>query len=586
MRRARALGVVGFVLGLCLVVQPAASPAAQAFVDPVTLPAVEIGTEAGVKVLPLRVLSLTSPIGLAVNAAALGYMGYETRDYWMPMVSDLLDGGGFDWMRWSTAAGGPTCYISESVQARTQGTNGVDDTILIDHGTNGCNWPNQINNTVGLNYQYWKSKTDQAVALCRNPATEAVYLQHFAEQSLGWNGSPDPATSPILPCGADREVLGFNYPKQWFGDEGGTGAYGEGLRWGVQVPAADLVLASEVTCRNAVTDAEQKIYPPPAPLGGTNVASCKAALGADWFNVALKTYALPSWMTSIADGAALGIDPIFQAERNDSTDPCYNATGCGVQIYLDNQPCTMGGLCANWFDLWKTEPARVECHYGGGVVPMRECFPLRRSYDPTTGVGTRVLDAPDDATTPDPNPKPGDSSIPDPNPDPGHTRTPNPDPDPNPQPTDSGIFADPKNGNNDGKCLPNGWHMLNPIEWVYEPTKCALKWAFVPTGTQLQTVTARMSTALSESTLGRWTGAIGGLLPDLSGPGGGCMGPGIPVPRVRTIYPFNACDEPIATVAQIARLIGSVSLSLGGAFACLRALGSGIGWSPGVGEKT
>lgn len=40
----------------------------------------------------------------------------------------------------------------------------------------------------------------------------------------------------------------------------------------------------------------------------------------------------------------------------------------------------------------------------------------------------------------------------------------------------------------DSGCFPHGWGMLNPVSWVEDPVKCALKWAFVPS----QSVSARL----------------------------------------------------------------------------------------------
>lgn len=46
-------------------------------------------------------------------------------------------------------------------------------------------------------------------------------------------------------------------------------------------------------------------------------------------------------------------------------------------------------------------------------------------------------------------------------------------PDPAPAPV-------PVPGQSDGACFPSGWGLLNPVQWVLQPTKCALVWAFVP----------------------------------------------------------------------------------------------------------
>jgi len=46
----------------------------------------------------------------------------------------------------------------------------------------------------------------------------------------------------------------------------------------------------------------------------------------------------------------------------------------------------------------------------------------------------------------------------------------------------------------------------------------------------------------------------------------------------------EACSGTMATVAGICKLLLTASLVLFGSLACLRALGSGFGWNPGVGK--
>lgn len=63
-----------------------------------------------------------------------------------------------------------------------------------------------------------------------------------------------------------------------------------------------------------------------------------------------------------------------------------------------------------------------------------------------------------------------------------------------------------------GPCFPAGWGVFNPLEWVLQPVKCALVWAFVPDST---VVAASLSTAgtavMSSAPVGIATAASTGI---------------------------------------------------------------------------
>jgi hypothetical protein len=93
--------------------------------------------------------------------------------------------------------------------------------------------------------------------------------------------------------------------------------------------------------------------------------------------------------------------------------------------------------------------ATPRCQWGAYAVDSAQCDPLRA--DPGS----------DPAPTPTPTPTgpvPGDAGQPD--------------------PTDTEGNA----------CFPSGWGMLNPVEWIYKPVKCALAWAFVPSSITADTI--------------------------------------------------------------------------------------------------
>jgi hypothetical protein len=91
---------------------------------------------------------------------------------------------------------------------------------------------------------------------------------------------------------------------------------------------------------------------------------------------------------------------------------------------------------------------RPSCTWGANVLADGECVPLRQD--------TSVVAPPTTQPTPSP--------------------TVDPSPAPTPPPGQAGQPVDAEGRD----CFPNGWGILNPVEWVQKPVKCALSWAFVP----------------------------------------------------------------------------------------------------------
>lgn len=93
-----------------------------------------------------------------------------------------------------------------------------------------------------------------------------------------------------------------------------------------------------------------------------------------------------------------------------------------------------------------------------------------------------------------------------------------------------------------------------------------------------------LSDVYEDSSPSKYVDAVDQIAP--SGGGGGCSGPTVTVPihgNTETIQPLEACGGARASAASICRLILTVGISVFGALACIRAIGSGLGWNPGVG---
>lgn len=94
---------------------------------------------------------------------------------------------------------------------------------------------------------------------------------------------------------------------------------------------------------------------------------------------------------------------------------------------------------------------------------------------------------------------------------------------------------------------------------------------------------ADLSDSMDGTTLGNYVGAFEGLRPSASG----CQGPefNIPIVAGTSSYPLSACDGAMATLAGTSRTILGISVGLAGGFACVRILGRGFGWDPGLGGE-
>lgn len=144
--------------------------------------------------------------------------------------------------------------------------------------------------------------------------------------------------------------------------------------------------------------------------------------------------------------------------------------------------------CADWFeDPQKTE--KYQCKYGGHAVELAECT----VYAPTFKPGAIAQGTPyGDPVTGEPVKEPA---------------------------------ADGSSDTDDGECFPSGWSALNPIEWVLKPTKCALKWAFVPRASKIQESQTRIENAWARTTPAKLGASVLAVVPALEAlDDGGCEG--------------------------------------------------------------
>lgn len=217
------------------------------------------------------------------------------------------------------------------------------------------------------------------------------------------------------------------------------------------------------------------------------------------------------------------------------------------------------GACADWF----ADPDKAItylCRYGDHDVALSECNAYARVFtpaattagsayaDPTTGLWSGGQSSPAAA---------------------------------------SGFMAatvqDPEV---DRQCLPSGWAVLNPVEWVMRPVQCALEWAFVPRPAVVafEAETARTSWAgTSVVQVASVAGNLGTLVGELDGD---CQGPPVTFGEglatfglSGTHYPLTACEGTAATLAGVSRASAVGTVGLFALFSMLHFFGVSIGFT-------
>lgn len=281
---------------------------------------------------------------------------------------------------------------------------------------------------------------------------------------------------------------------------------------------------------------------------------------------------------------------------------------CAMWVEVDGVPLQHGNPDAPfWWAISRLTPERVQCKWGGAwgsySMPLSDCEPLKyawwtpttvgTTYDPERGfvpvqdVNTDPLAEPELQPWPETDPLPDVETMPSPSPSPsvspsvsappGTDPLPYPEPGPNPNPEPNPEFLE---------CVGAEWSW-NPISWVYLPVKCALIWAFVPTVPPGEILDGLKDDA-ADTPLGEWFVPLDDLGDAFAAAGGGsCMGPAMALgePFNETLYPLNACDPPVSTLAMLTKAGTTALIGVTGFLASLRAIGRGFGYSIGLGQS-
>jgi hypothetical protein len=518
-------------------------------------------------------------VGCAVlGAAAVGAALYATQDTWVPWLKNAFGAGG-------TSTTGEGC------------------------GTKWCGYWNAqpIAGVLGGGFSYnvstvgtpgvVEAQTSWIIGCVDSGGAPHTYTVTKNLEMGSWVGGNYSGTIVVTnPC-AGGSITGLT------ADASANGGNGPVMTWGTTPPLTDAGthISNQVSCVNpdgstfSVTQGVTGVTGSLAPM-----PTCTGAAGSQpgAHGQCVTTSAGPA-------GGALTVQSSNCAAVGSMAALYPNCVGvgaasCSYVVRVDGMPCAVGvPACVSWEGTAALDPSRVACDYGPYVVALANCDLLKRLYEtgtvPATGLNTDGH--PDTYTAPGPSGQPSDNPSPSPTPTAGLAL-----PLPNPAGV-PGTIAAPTGPTtaSEQNCWPSGYGMFNPSNWVLQPVKCALVWAFVPSSVFLAGWGGSMSDGFNASPLGSWINSLGAF-GHMSIASGGCQGPGLSTgflgtvggqihdgttgPIVAaTIYPFSACSGVMATVAATSNLILTAGISFFGGMRVIQQLGYAFGFKVHVGSE-
>lgn len=240
---------------------------------------------------------------------------------------------------------------------------------------------------------------------------------------------------------------------------------------------------------------------------------------------------------------------------------CAQGT-CMLDLLKNGKSCFVSpAACEGWLSD-PTKETTYQCKYGGKVVALSECNVYGPSFD-------------------------GDPKVT------GHPDTGQPFGNPKPDPKDPKVFETPvQDPTKTRQCFPQGWSVLNPVEWVVKPVMCALEWAFVPRPATISALNNGLKDNVSASILGNAQTFLTAFAAPFQQSAGNCQGPPFKVqmdlgPKSKmneTYYPLNSCQGVMSTLAFFSYTVSGGIIYLGASLAAIKYFASIFGFA-GMGAR-
>lgn len=583
-RKAAIMVAIAMGLSVSLVVTTPSN--AQAFVPPVPAPVVFGATRMAIPAL-MPVAAALGPVGWGLAGvaavAALGVGLYETRDYWLPYVTG-------DYGKSSEPSGyGRATWVATGNYKDAQ-THIPNSPQMLGYYVN---IPMRYDGPKPVNFESVKRTMSMSFQCKRSSGT--VYTKHAVAHKTWDVNSASPMTytaQAICDASTDTNLGGIAGPFQGDPKLGYVNTTGVALgpteiwQWGNYINAQevqpgfdpkspDVKYTTTVECIDSAGTRVNLSKEWTGDSAGMLVPACEAA-GLGHGTGQIKVEGLQPGKTTketLWEAKA----PAATGTQYDLCSPNRSQSGCKLAVKIDGKDCVMGLWdCENWTEVNANDPGkdgttpRVQCQYGPYSVPLNTCNPLERAYEPE---GAPVSE-PNIDGSPSTRSNTNLDGSPQPKPDPAKTDVAG---------VPGGAAATtPESASPDAKrCYPQGWGMLNPVEWVLKPVGCALEAAFVPKTQTVQAQSTRIQEKVKTVGFGSVTTAWMDTF-DAVGGGSGCSGPTVNfsfASNHQSLQPFNACSQPMATVAGITYAFSSIVIVLAGGLGIARAISTGFGFN-------
>lgn len=235
------------------------------------------------------------------------------------------------------------------------------------------------------------------------------------------------------------------------------------------------------------------------------------------------------------------------------TFPDCDSGTCMLDLLKNDKSCFQTPAdCLDWFsDPNKT--STYSCTYGSVAVDLAECNVYAPSFTSDPSAGTQYGDPTTGEALPSTVPNTRDAQY------------------------SNGSVADPSQPR---QCMPTGWGVLNPIEWVLRPVQCALEWAFVPRQSVIEAQLGTLLPLYVDTMPGQLHLAVSDW--SFTAPPTNCNGITLDmswIPGQTSVQMLNACPgDPLEPFAGWAKFFFYVAFTVVGTLGSIRNAAATIGY--------